>query len=339
MKQCQSAFDPSKDNNMCAKFALESKNRFGPTKSCGDNVAPRFITMKNVCLPDGNPVPNLADGYMTPDAANFACSLHRNETANDCKGFWYYPPTDEPASLTSADEPILKCGEDLPWYGEKLIHDPKCADPTCTDDCQLGCIGKDNPTCSRCIYNMVSCRSTLGEAECEKLQKGSEIRGSASCTAPAPQSNEVYVRFSTVWDPVDASTGKCDPPQGKLGASLGALRTPEARFNPATVERSSGFLAPVTPIQINAKGQTQFASAKVAFNLCWQHAQDHPEAPCMGFNYSHQNVDPLLRGPQADFTFMTGRLNPVGNSEQATYMATWVAPKPKLKIFKQVIVV
>jgi len=297
-------------------------NRLG--RNCVDNVVPPFIVMKDVCLPDGHAVPGLNDGYMTIEAAKFACFWNVDANVTNCKGFWYYPPVEKQLSLTSSD---VKCGEDFPWYGEKLIYDSKCADPTCTGDCQLGCIGADSPTCSRCIYNMVSCRSTLGEELCENLTRGAELRGSASCTTPAPRSNEVYVRFSTMWDPIYSSTGKCDPPPGQLSVSIGAYsRDPEAQFNPANVEKNTKFVGEPAPLDID--GKTKFASSKDAFSTCYQHHLEHPENPCMGFNYSHPNKWILNKGPMADVTFMSGMLNPMGRNEQATLIATWKAPEP-----------
>jgi len=178
---------------------------------------------------------------------------------------------------------------------------------------------------------MVSCRSTLGEELCESLKKGAELRGSASCTPPAPRSNEVYVRFSTKWDPIYASTGKCDPPKGQLSASLGAYtQDPEAQFLPANVERETGFLEGATAINID--GKTTFASAKEAFTTCYEHHLAHPDDGCTGFNYSHPNKWILIDGPMAEVTFMRGRLNPTGNTEQATLIAKWEAPKPNVAI-------
>jgi len=216
----------------------------------------------------------------------------------------------------------------MPWYGERLITDTKCADPTCTHDCQLGCIGTDNPTCARCIYNYRSCISTFEKpGDCDELVKGQEIRGNPNCVPPYHEG--VYVKFSTKWDPIHVGTGKCGT--GQLGASVGGpLRNPEAFFNPAHIYGNSGFAEPVRIIEILGKGNpTQYYSAVQAHNDCYKDFQNPADKdwPCRGFNYSNPNVDPLLR-TKADVTFMSGRLTQISDINQAVEIATWEAPMP-----------
>jgi len=164
MVQCEKAFEPLGNHNMCAKFALASYQRSG--KNCRAAVAPDFPTEYDVCLSnDSAPVSTLQNGWMSPDAATFACFNSRNASANgieqgnNCAGFWYYPRVNSTDLQAHADpNPQVQCDVDLPWYGEMLITDLQCPNKSCTGPCQHGCIGAENPTCSRCIYDEHACQ-------------------------------------------------------------------------------------------------------------------------------------------------------------------------------------
>jgi len=231
-------------------------------------------------------------------------------------------------AVNDEPNPKVQCQVQIPEEGEMLIPDEVCNSTECTGDCQFGCLGSDNYKCSRCVYNTESCYETVGKEECDRYIKGRKLRygdDAPSCDR-APLGEKVYVIFKHTWDPkVGSDCPSPAPPPEQLGASFVAVRRPpQARFNPATVMRMTGFLGKAKPIEGNL-GMPTVASAKAAYDLCFKHSK--VSNPCMGFNYSNVNIDPLLH-QVANVTFMTGDLFPQGNSQEAAYFATWKAPRP-----------
>jgi len=138
--------------------------------------------------------------------------------------------------------------------------------------------------------------------------------------------------FKSEWDPqVGSDCPSPAPPPDQLGASF-VRQGVQARFNPATVMRNTGFLNGGQPIDL---GLTDITSARVAFNKCFA---DHKKTGnCKGFKYTHVNDDPLQK--QATVTFMKGDLYPTGNNSEAAFFANWSPKKPHQYSEKNALVV
>lgn len=251
---------------------------------------------------------------------------------SNCKGFWFFKKSSSKSTHSSAeslsilDPPKLQCDQDLPAYGMYLLPDPTCVNAT--GDAAIGCIGKDNVPCSRCVYDLPFCK-TIFEAGspgmCDDFVRAAKERHAPSCI-PKPKSEETYIRFKTEWEPILKSEhpDECEDPQTLhqlLGESLGSDASPgdspESLFNPLYIQIAKTIFHTGKPYD------TVDTDLLAAWTKC---SDDRPK--CAGFTYGAPNDDP----PQIEkvqFKFYSDEPDIVQPSKDFTsYKADWTQKPP-----------
>lgn len=317
----QQKFDKRANTNMCAEFYNASLRR-GTDGACPTpDFSKAYEKFEHECLAS-DPVPGLADGYMTIQEAYSRCSTYY-DGEHKCMSFWYYEqPHQEENALKLEDN--VTCDVTEPQYGMRRITDKTCL--TAKGDAAIGCIGAENPTCSRCVYNMKTCRTIWDRAApgmCERFVRAAKMRRAPSCI---PLPDQYWVEFSSKDRRINETThpGACPkphkpPPTNQLGAAAdGADPIPTVLFfqfwdnGKGTVLQGGHLPLPQSK---------QYLSLADALNACVANKNAKPN--CEGVIYQNPNAGGFPTGGSFHPTFVKGSVTKLTNAKYSYYKASW----------------
>lgn len=289
------------DKDLCHNYRLGMSLRNVTSSDCPGSQALPFDTLSGYCLAKGNDVPGLPNGYMTIAQAKKRCIVHRNESGGgNCRGFWTHTKASTRAVAAPAELPSeqalgdFKCGVKLPQYGMWLINDPTCVNASGPNS--VGCIGADEPSCSRCVYDLGQCKAIWDTEHspgmCEQFQAAAQARGAPPCA----HKEETYVFFKTEWHPVLEKSGQCESAPNdnqEQQAQYGVIASDDAGDD-TDVECFYKQYDVYAGWTLVGPGPGPYKTKSMNFDDAWRQCVTDK---CDGFSYGPPSQDPLAQGP------------------------------------------